>query len=97
MMNVPLVNLAERARSLSSMHDLNAQLRMMDRMEIELTGQINDMVTASSDYTPGGPEAKAFEEQLARLNQVQKNINMKKQVLQTQLQLNQTAYQNVQG
>lgn len=64
----------------------------ISRAKSELASKITDYEMSRADFEPNSAEAKAFNERIERLNQVDKRLDEQLTKIQTQLQLIEAEY-----
>ena len=75
--------------------DLEYKIQLISTTRLDLSSQINNMVSLGSDMDPDSPEAKALEKKKERLYQAEKALEQKLQRFQTQLQMIEAEEQGV--
>ena len=65
--------------------DLEYQIMLVSSTKLDLSNQINSMVSLAGDLEPDSPEAKALEKKKERLMQAEKALDMQLQRYQNQL------------
>ena len=67
--------------------DLEYQRDLIFSTKLDLSSQINSIVSLASDLDPESPEAKALEKKKERLMQAEKALDMQLQRYENQLQM----------
>ena len=79
----------------SQLADLQYKVQLVSTTKMELTSQVDDILTLSASMDSKSPEAQALEKKKERLNQVEKKLDMQLQRYQTQINMLESEKQSV--
>ncbi len=82
-----LIAIARKVELRSAIFDHERDQIKIRRAKSSLASKISDYEMTRSDYDPNSAEAKAFEQRIARLNEVDKRLDEKLEKIETQLKL----------
>lgn len=68
-------------------HDINYKILVINQAKIALTGAQEDLLNAGTDLDPESPVAKQIEQRKARLEAIDKKLDMQLEEYKTRLEL----------
>lgn len=78
-------------------HDLQYKVLMVQQAKIALTGASEDLLNAGTDLDPESPMAKQIEQRKARLEMLDKKLDMQLEEYKTRLELIEKSKQACEG